>query len=125
MVELTSPQTVPGNLGYSPTPAPRLVANFPTKGRAIKVSEGYRRDRGVDESGNQIGVFGRRGARPFNREELERMYLINGQLFTVKDDPQDSPRPTSITKASANTAPAGFWLRFLTMLELVILIGYS
>ena len=41
------------------------------------------RDRAVDESGNQIGVFGRRGARPLNGEEQRRMYLRDGKLFTV------------------------------------------
>jgi hypothetical protein len=51
------------------------------------VSKGIDRDRAVDESGNQLAVFGRRGARPFNREEMERMYLRNGGVFTVTDDP--------------------------------------
>jgi hypothetical protein len=32
-------------------------------------------------------VFGRRGARPFNFEELRRMNLIDGKLFTVTDEP--------------------------------------
>jgi hypothetical protein len=45
------------------------------------------RDRGVDESGNQIAVLGRRGARPFNLQEMQRMYLHNGQLYTVTDAP--------------------------------------
>jgi hypothetical protein len=87
VVELSSPQSVPGNQGYSPPPAPKLIAWYATKGTAMQVSEGYRRDRGVDESGNQIAIFGRRGARPFNFEELRRMYLIDGQLFTVTDEP--------------------------------------
>ena len=87
VVELSSPLSVPGNQGYSPAPAPRLIAYYPTRGNAIQVSEGYRRDRGVDESGNQIAIFGRRGARPFNFEELRRMYLLDGQLFTVTDEP--------------------------------------
>jgi hypothetical protein len=87
VVELTNPNTVPGNLGYSPRPAPRVVAYYPTKGAALQVSEGYRRDRAVDESGNQIAVFGRRGARPFNLEEQRRMYLRDGKLYTVTDEP--------------------------------------
>jgi hypothetical protein len=41
----------------------------------------------VDESGNQLAVFGRRGARPFNLEELRRMYLMDGKLYTVTDNP--------------------------------------
>jgi hypothetical protein len=91
VVEL-SPQSVPGNQGYSPPPAPKLIAYYATKGTAVQVSEGYRRDRGVDESGNQIAIFGRRGARPFNFEELRRMYLMNGQLFTVTDEPSQAWR---------------------------------
>jgi len=37
--------------------------------------------------GNQIVVFGRRGARPFNLDELRRMHLRNGKVYTVTDDP--------------------------------------
>jgi hypothetical protein len=44
----------------------------------------------VDESGNQISVFGRVGARPLNLEEQRRMYLHNGQIWKVSDDPRDS-----------------------------------
>ena len=87
VVELTNPNSVPGNHGYSPRPAPRVVAYYPTKGPALQVSEGYRRDRAVDESGNQIAIFGRRGARPFNFAEQRRMYLRDGQLYTVTDEP--------------------------------------
>jgi hypothetical protein len=86
VVELVSPETVPGNQGYSPRPSPRLVAEYPLRGAAA-ISEGYRRDRAVDESGNQIAVFGRRGARPFNLEEMRRLFLRNGALYTVTDDP--------------------------------------
>jgi len=39
----------------------------------------------VDESGNQVAVFGRRGARPLNQTETQRLYLRNGQLYTVTD----------------------------------------
>jgi hypothetical protein len=39
----------------------------------------------VDESGNQLSVFGRRGARPFNFAEMQRMYMINGSMFTVPE----------------------------------------
>jgi hypothetical protein len=54
----------------------------------------------VDESGNQLAVFGRRGARPFNRQEMERMYLKDGQLFTVSDNP-----PNSLDQAAKSRAP--------------------
>jgi hypothetical protein len=81
VLQLTSPDDMPTYLGFSPRPEPRLVAWYPAeRGRAVAVSEGLDRDRAVDESGNQLAVFGRRGARPFDREEQERLYLR-----TVKD----------------------------------------
>ena len=66
---------MPTYAGFSPRPQPRLIATFQTKGPALAVSKGLDRDRAVDESGNQIAVFGRRGARPFTLEEMRRMYL--------------------------------------------------
>jgi hypothetical protein len=95
VIELSSPDAVPGNLGFSPRPAPRLVAHRPTGSPALWVSEGYRRDRGVDESGNQIAVFGRRGARPFNLQEQQRLYLREGKLYNVTDQPPGPPRAAS------------------------------
>ena len=91
IVQLTSPET-PGNAGFSPRPTPRLIANFklPLGAKARAISKGLDRDRAVDESGNQIGVFGRVGARPLNAEEQRRMYLHNGHLWTVSDDPFDA-----------------------------------
>ncbi len=37
----------------------------------------------MDESGNQLALFGRRGARPFRLAEMQKLYLRNGQLYTV------------------------------------------
>ena len=91
VVELASPDSVPGNAGFSPRPNPRVIARYASGGRAIGISEGYRRDRGVDESGHQIAVFGRRGARPFNLEEARRLFLRDGQVWTVTDDPPGPP----------------------------------
>ena len=86
VVQLTSPEWTPGNTGFSPRPTPRLIATRPTRGPALAVSEGLDRDRGVDESGNQLSVFGRRGARPFNLEEMRRLFtLADGSLFTVPE----------------------------------------
>jgi hypothetical protein len=48
----------------------------------------------VDESGNQLSVFGRVGARPLNIAEQRRTYLNrDGQIYKVSDDPQDSIYP--------------------------------
>ena len=93
VVELFSPEDNPRFEGFSPRPTPKLIAHYRTSGPALAVSKGIDRDRAVDESGNQLAVFGRRGARPFNKPEMERLYLRNGQLFTVTDDPPGPPRP--------------------------------
>jgi hypothetical protein len=90
ILQLTSPETMPEYAGFSPRPRPVLIASFKTKGEAIGISKGLDRDRAVDESGNQIAVFGRRGARPFNFEEIVRMLKTNdglGDWFRVSDVP--------------------------------------
>src|SRR5688572_1654490 len=74
VVQLFSPETNENHYGFSPRPTPVLIASYPGRGDALKVSEGIDRDRAVDESGNQISVFGRRGARPFNKTEIERLF---------------------------------------------------
>ena len=104
LVQTISPDTVPGFMGFSPRPAPKLIAQAHTHGPALAVSRGVDRDRAVDESGNQLAVFGRRGARPFNKQELERMYLRNGELYTVSDTPpalaSDHAQPSGTTSGS-------------------------
>jgi hypothetical protein len=88
VVQLTSPET-PGYDGFSPRPIPQLIATYrmPQGGQALAVSKGIDRDRAVDESGNQISVFGRLGARPFTLEEMQKLYLRNGRVWKVSDDP--------------------------------------
>ncbi len=89
VVQLTSPET-PGNMGFSPRPTPRLIATkkFPKDSHATCVAEGVDRDRAVDESGNQLSVFGRIGARPFNLEEQRHLYMHNGKLWQVSNEPE-------------------------------------
>jgi len=56
----------------------------------LGVSKALDRDRAADESGNQISVFGRRGARPFTFSELLRMLKTDdgkGDWFQVSDVP--------------------------------------
>jgi hypothetical protein len=87
VVQLTSPET-PGSAGFSPRPCPQLIATYPLRaGEALTISEALDRDRAVDESGNQIAVFGRIGARPLNLEEQRRLYLRDGLVWRVSDDP--------------------------------------
>jgi hypothetical protein len=83
IVQLFAPNDTPNYLGFSPRPTPKLIATYRTKGPALAVSKGIDRDRAVDEDGNQLAVFNRRGSRPFTRPEMERLYLRNGQLYTV------------------------------------------
>jgi hypothetical protein len=85
VLQLASPAATPGISGFSPEPAPRLIATYKTKGPAVALSKGLDRDRAVDESGNQIAVFGRRGARPMNLDEMKRLYIRNGKLYTVSN----------------------------------------
>ena len=90
VIQLFSPVSTPNFAGFSPRPVPRLIANYRTRGPALAVSKGIDRDRAVDESGNQLAVFGRRGSRPFNRVEMERMFLRDGKVFHVTNEPPGS-----------------------------------
>ena len=92
VVQLFSSFDTPAHNGFSPRPSPKLIATYHTHGPALAISKGIDRDRAVDESGNQLAVFGRRGARPFNREELQRLYLRNGKLYTVSDEPPSAAK---------------------------------
>ncbi|QUW01351.1 hypothetical protein J8C02_14525 [Chloracidobacterium sp. MS 40/45] len=105
IVQLTSPETMATNSGFSPRPEPRLIATHPTKGESLAVSKGLDRDRGVDESGHQLVVFGRRGARPFNLEEMRRLYLKpDGTVYKVSNEVPKGP--TKGWYAEAQTPPS-------------------
>jgi hypothetical protein len=89
VLQILSPEDSKNSYGFSPRPTPKLIATYRTAAPALAISKGIDRDRAVDESGNQIAVFGRRGARPFTREEAARLYLRNGQPYTVPRDPPE------------------------------------
>jgi hypothetical protein len=93
VLQLTSPETVPGYLGFSPRPAPRLIATRRTNGPAVAIAKGLDRDRAVDESGNQVSVFNRIGARPFTLSEMKKLYIhpSNGERYDVTDTPPGPP----------------------------------
>jgi len=88
ILQIVSPWDDPAHFsGFSPRPTPKLIATAGTAGPALAISKGIDRDRAVDESGNQLAVFGRRGARPLNRAEMQRLYLhSNGRFYTVADE---------------------------------------
>jgi hypothetical protein len=107
VLQLTSPET-PGYLGFSPRPAPQLIATRHTHGMALALSKGLDRDRAVDESGHQVSVFNRLGARPFTLEQMQRLYLREGALYTVTNDPEpDGSAPTAQPRVQPPLAFAG------------------
>jgi hypothetical protein len=107
VLQIISPWDDPGHFsGFSPRPTPKLIATARTRGPALAISKGIDRDRAVDESGNQLAVFGRRGARPLNRAEAQALYLRDGQPYTVTDEPVMKPR-------SGQTATSTGWLDLL------------
>jgi hypothetical protein len=109
ILQLTSPETMPTYAGFSPRPQPTLIATFKTGGEALAISKALDRDRAADESGNQIAVFGRRGARPFTMEEVERMFRTEGgkgKFFTVTDKPLTAPcNPCSANSTASTVSP--------------------
>jgi len=105
VLQLTSPETTPGYLGFSPRPAPALIATRHTHGPALALSKGLDRDRAADESGNQVSIFNRMGARPLNGEEMRRLYLRDGgAVYTVTDQPP-GPAIASGSPPRAGHAP--------------------
>jgi hypothetical protein len=91
VIQLTSPDSQPNFYGFSPAPRPELIAWARTPSPALSMSKGLDRDRGVDETGGQIAVFGRLGSRPFTRAEMEALFLNKrGMPFRVTDEPDMS-----------------------------------
>jgi hypothetical protein len=112
VLQIVSPWDDPSHFsGFDPRPTPKLIATARTKGPALAISKGIDRDRAVDESGNQLAVFGRRGARPLNRAETEGLYLRNGQIYKVTDDPDEPQKPAAAPSNSEGWLDrARFWV---------------
>ena len=94
---------IPGAMGFSPRPNPKLIATYPMKGEAICVSRGLERDRVVDETGGQTVVFGRRGARPFHLDEMERFF----RRSTFVDEKDDLRREEELYRVEDVTLSGG------------------
>ena len=87
VLQLTSPDSQRNFYGFSPEPKPELIAWARTPSPAVALSKGIDRDRAVDETGGQIAVFGRLGSRPFNRPEMEKLFLNRNRApWQVSDD---------------------------------------
>ncbi len=86
VVQLTDPERVPQHYGFEPEVKPVTIAWRKTDGPALAISKALDRDRAVDETGHQVSVFGRIGSRPFNLEEMERLYLNpEGKVYKVEN----------------------------------------
>lgn len=93
ILSLMGPDSTPNFRGFAPPLAPRLIATRKTSAPALAISKGLDRDRAVDESGHQVAVFGRIGARPMNLEEQRRLYMKDGQVWRVSNTPETAPQP--------------------------------
>jgi hypothetical protein len=117
VLQMVSPWDDPTHFsGFSPRPTPKLIATAHTRGPALAISKGIDRDRAVDESGNQLAVFGRRGARPLNRAEMQRLYIhsSNGAFYSVTDaDDASGRRQTKPSSSSSFFNRARDWLNSL------------
>jgi hypothetical protein len=113
VLQIVSPWDDPEHFsGFSPRPTPKLIATARTRGPALAISKGIDRDRAVDESGNQLAVFGRRGARPLNRAEMQRLYKHsnNGAFYAVTDESVESVYPAATSSLTSIFARARSWL---------------
>ncbi|MEZ6036971.1 MAG: hypothetical protein R3F29_05790 [Planctomycetota bacterium] len=81
--------------GFSPEPRPTWIASRPVGG-AMAIAKGLERDRAVDESGHQVSVFGRIGGRPFNLEEMQRLYMRGGKPYMVPDEAPQGWQPPAL-----------------------------
>jgi hypothetical protein len=102
--------------GFSPRPTPKLIATGHTKGPALAISKGIDRDRAVDESGNQLAIFGRRGARPLNAAEMRSLYVhpSSHQPYKVTDDAPvgaSAVAPNPAKPSTSALAWLGKWFR--------------
>ena len=119
ILQLISPDTVEGAAGFSPRPAPQLIATYPTKEPMLAVSRGLDRDRVVDETGGQTVVFGRRGSRPFHLDEMkpflrdhdgsplrvDDVKVANGKIMTKAGTPIAEPRQPKTISVPSPVAP--------------------
>jgi hypothetical protein len=106
VIQLTSPASQPRFYGFSPDPKPELIAWRKTASPALALSKGLDRDRAVDETGNQIAIFGRLGSRPFNLAEMQKLYLTpTGRLWTVSNQGNPKDFWPATTKGVSSAGP--------------------
>ncbi len=107
VLQLTAPDSQPKFYGYSPDPKPQLIAHYETARPALSLSKGLERDRGVDETGGQVAVFGRRGSRPLSLAEMRGLYLDqSGKPWFVTDAVTGGPATGPAAAPARAPAPA-------------------
>ena len=99
VIQLTSPESQPNFYGFAPEPKPQLVAKYPTVNRTLALSRPLERDRAVDETGNQVAVFGRLGSGPLRWADMKRMYLNQEGLPWYVSDKVDATPAARVTAA--------------------------
>ncbi len=120
VLQILSPWDDPAHFsGFSPRPTPKLIATARTRSPALAISKGIDRDRAVDESGNQLAVFGRRGARPLNRAEMRSLYIHanTGQPYAVTDDADTAEKSRSMPSSSPASSLTPLFLRARAWME--------
>ncbi len=109
VLEMVSANETAGAFGFSPKPSPKLIATYHTHEPALAISKGLDRDRAVDESGNQVAVFGRRGGRPLNLDEMQRMFLRSdgkgGKVVWTVSEQDAERRANTSTPGTAAIQP--------------------
>jgi hypothetical protein len=103
VVQLTSPESQSGFYGFAPEPKPELVSWRKTRGPALSLSRPLERDRGVDETGHQVAVFGRVGSRPFTLAESQKLYMRDGVIWKVSD--KVDPKATGAGSGKCEAKP--------------------
>ena len=84
--------------GFAPQPRPQWIASYPTDGPALAIAKGLDRDRAVDESGHQVAVFGRIGGRPFTLQEMQRLYVRDGGVYSVSNQSPNGWAPRALAE---------------------------
>jgi len=72
---------------------PKLIARFRTRGPRLRSRAAWTAIAQSTKAEIQLSVFGRRGSRPFNLEEMQRLYLRGWKALTVTDTPPMLARP--------------------------------
>ncbi len=106
VIQLTSPDSQPNFYGFSPEPKPELIAwdrrRIAGAGAVARASTATAPS---TRPADQIAVFGRLGSRPFNLEEMERLFLKpDGTPWYVSDAVNDSDTRRSGTVQSAGSS---------------------